>query len=221
MIILMRKLTAIFSGWLAAAALPAADISGQWRAEIDTQIGVQKYLFTFQVDGEKLTGAANADVNGEKLETKLQEGRLTGDTVGFVEPMNFQGSDIRIEYEGKIGANEIQFTRHVGDFATEDFLAKRVEPVPAEMATNASADNRPADGSAALHRPRADRALAGLSMGAGQADADHVAELGFMPAVGEPVHEIHRTVLVGGQHADAFDARGQQDEVENDNACNY
>ena len=34
---------------LAVAFARAADISGQWRAEFDTQIGQQKYLFDFQM----------------------------------------------------------------------------------------------------------------------------------------------------------------------------
>src|ERR1039457_4593425 len=33
---------------LLVATSRAADVAGQWRAEFDTQIGVQKYLFTFQ-----------------------------------------------------------------------------------------------------------------------------------------------------------------------------
>jgi hypothetical protein len=29
--------------------MPAVDIAGQWQAEFDTQVGVQKYRFDFQV----------------------------------------------------------------------------------------------------------------------------------------------------------------------------
>jgi len=148
----IQILTAVLSSLLALVA-QATDISGQWRAEIDTQIGLQKYLYTFQVEGDKLTGKANAEVNDEKREAELLEGKIAGDMVTFAEMIKFQDNDIRIEYTGKVGTNEIQFTRHVGDFATEDFVAKRVEPPPAEMATHASADNRPADGPAALPHP--------------------------------------------------------------------
>ena len=55
-------------------------------------------------------------------------------------------------------------------------------------------------------------------MRAGQANADHVATLGFMPEIGDPVYEIPGTVLVVRQHADAFNADGQQDESENHEA---
>ena len=52
----------------------AADIGGQWHAEFDTQIGLQKYVFTFQTDGSKLTGKAVSEVNGQKRETEVKEG---------------------------------------------------------------------------------------------------------------------------------------------------
>jgi len=133
-------LTAVLSSLLALAA-QAVDISGQWRAEFDTQIGRQKYLYTFQVEGEKLTGKASAEVNGEKREAELMEGKVAGDTVTFVEMIKFQDNDIRIEYTGKLGTNEIQFTRHVGDFATEDFLAKRVAVTNPPAVTNAAAEH--------------------------------------------------------------------------------
>ena len=51
---------------LIMAALPlsllAADITGVWKSEFDSQIGVQKYTFTFKQDGAKLTGKANSEV---------------------------------------------------------------------------------------------------------------------------------------------------------------
>lgn len=117
----------------AAPATPAAtDISGSWHAEFDTQIGMQKYVFTFKVADGKLTGKANAEVNGEKRETELQEGKVSGETVTFVENLKFQDNDLRIEYTGKINGEEISFKRKVADFATEDFVAKRNAPTAAE-----------------------------------------------------------------------------------------
>lgn len=105
----------------------ATDISGKWQAEFDSQIGVQKYVYTFKVDGEKLTGTAAGDRGGEKSSVDIKDGKVAGDTVTFVEPMSFQGQDVTIEYTGKItGDNEIKFSRKVGDFATEDLVAKRV-----------------------------------------------------------------------------------------------
>jgi len=121
---------------------PAKDISGAWQAEFDTQIGMQKYVYTLHVDGEKVTGKANAEVNGEKRETELQEGKVTGDTVKFVENLKFQDNDSRIEYTGKIHGDEISFTRKVADFATEEFVAKRgASPAPAAASSTGSTNS--------------------------------------------------------------------------------
>ncbi len=109
---------------LAASAF-AADVTGTWTAEFDTQIGIQKYVFTFKVDGEKLTGEAVAERMGEKSTVTLTGGTVTGDRIAFTEPLNFQGQDLPITYTGTIAGDEIAFTRKVGDFATEELVAKR------------------------------------------------------------------------------------------------
>ena len=108
-----------------AAAALAADVTGTWTAEFDTQIGVQKYVFTFKVDGEKLTGEAAAERMGEKSTVTLTNGTVKGDQIAFTEALNFQGQEVPITYTGTIAADEITFTRKVGDFATEQLVAKR------------------------------------------------------------------------------------------------
>jgi enterochelin esterase-like enzyme len=110
----------------------AADISGTWKSEFDSQIGVQKYTFTFKQDGTNLTGKANSEVADRKRETELKEAKLDGDKISFVEMFDFQGNDIRIVYKGTISTNELKLTREVGDFAKEEIVAKRDgTPAPA------------------------------------------------------------------------------------------
>ena len=41
--------------------------------------------------------------------------------------LDFQGNQVSITYTGKVAGDEIKFTRKVGDFATEEFVAKRVK----------------------------------------------------------------------------------------------
>ena len=110
-------------------ALPAraADVTGKWKAEFDTQVGVQKYTFDLKADGEKLAGKASFERMGEKGDVDLQDGKVSGDDISFVEPLEFQGNKVAITYTGKVAADEIKFTRKVGDFATEEFVAKRVK----------------------------------------------------------------------------------------------
>jgi len=110
---------------LASLAAPAfgADISGQWTATFNTQVGEQHYVYTFKVDGEKLTGTAKSD-NGT---SELQNGSVKGDDVSFVENLNYQGQQLTITYTGKVSGDEIHFTRDVGGFGKEDLVAKRVK----------------------------------------------------------------------------------------------
>ena len=135
-------------GLIPATAARAGDISGQWRAEFDTQIGQQRYLFTFQVNDGKVAGKATAEVSGQKREVEFKETKLSGDTLTFMETFKSQDNEVPINYTGKVSNNEIKFTRKVGDFATEEFQAKRVEiaVVAAASATNAPAPNRPPRG---------------------------------------------------------------------------
>jgi enterochelin esterase-like enzyme len=121
-------------GLMLAAQAGAANVAGEWKAEFETQIGVQKYTYTLQQDGDKVTGKANSDIAGEKREVELKEGKLEGDTITFVEIFDFQGNQVRIEYKGKIAGEEIKFTRNVGDFATEQFAARRAAAAAAAPA---------------------------------------------------------------------------------------
>ncbi len=99
----------------------AADPTGKWTATFDTMVGQQKYTYEFKLVGDKLTGKAISQ-NGE---VEIQDGKVSGDVITFVENINFQGNDLRIEYTGKISADEIKFTRKVAEYATEELVAKR------------------------------------------------------------------------------------------------
>ena len=99
----------------------AAAIDGAWTATFDTPIGEQHYTYTFKADGEKLTGTAKNDMG----ETPIEEGVIKGDDVTFTENLDFQGQKLSIKYKGKMNGDEIKFTRQVGDFGSEDFVAKR------------------------------------------------------------------------------------------------
>ena len=114
---------------LTLAALPclavAADVTGTWKSEFDSQIGLQKYTYTLKQDGTNLTGKANSEVNDQKREAELKEGKVTGEKISFVEMLNFQGNNIRITYTGTISSNELKLTRAVGNFAKEEIVVRR------------------------------------------------------------------------------------------------
>jgi len=117
------------AGLVLVCAVPAraADATGKWKAEFDSQVGVQKYTYDLKVEGAKVTGKASFERMGQKGEVDLLEGKVTGDDISFVEKLDFQGTQISITYTGKVAGDEIKLTRKVGDFATEEFVAKRVK----------------------------------------------------------------------------------------------
>ncbi len=117
------------AGLVLAGALPAwaGDVNGKWTAQFDTQVGVQKYTFDLKAAGDALTGSAAFERMGDKGTAELKEGKVAGDKVSFVEILDFQGNQVRIEYTGTLAGDEIKFTRKVGDFATEEFVARRVK----------------------------------------------------------------------------------------------
>ena len=123
-----RRLLALAAAIIATGflthAFAAADITGKWTADFDTQIGVQKYTYTFQVKGSELTGTAASEL----ATTVIKNGKVNGDSVTFVEPLDFMGMLLEISYTGKIvNDDQIDFTRQVADVATEKLVAKRVK----------------------------------------------------------------------------------------------
>ena len=124
----MLKRTAYIVIALAATTLLARaqsiDVTGRWTASFDTPIGQQDYTYEFVVKDSVLTGKAKSNIG----EATIKEGKVEGDKVTFVEMLKFQDQEIRIDYTGKIvSADEIKFTRKVGDFGTEELTAKRAK----------------------------------------------------------------------------------------------
>jgi hypothetical protein len=100
-------------------------LDGKWNTEFDSQIGKQKYTYELKADGEKLTGKAVGESQFGKFDTVISEGKVTPEGVSFVENLKLPDREVRIEYSGKLAAGELKLTRKVGDFATEEIVAKR------------------------------------------------------------------------------------------------
>ena len=75
---------------LASLTAFAADVTGTWKADFETQRGLQKYTFTLKQDGTTVTGKASVEREGEKREVEFKEGKAEGDTVTFVELLKVQ-----------------------------------------------------------------------------------------------------------------------------------
>jgi len=116
----------------ASSLLHAANLTGHWTSDFDSQIGPQKYTYDFKTEGGKITGKATYDHSMGKGEVELAAIKLDGDDVSFTETVNIQGNPLTISYTGKIAGDEMKLTRQVGDFGTEQIVAKRTGAASAE-----------------------------------------------------------------------------------------
>lgn len=116
---------------------PEDSLSGNWKVDFDTQIGVQSYAMTFSKEGSELSATAKADVNGRSRDVTFEQVKRSGNTISFVENLKFGGNEIRIEYEGQIDGDTILLSRKVGDFATEKATAKKAKSVDDLVSENA------------------------------------------------------------------------------------
>jgi hypothetical protein len=92
---------------LCLAVAWAADVSGKWKAEMQTPDGqTRTSIFTFQVSGDKLTGT----VAGARGETPISEGKISGDQISFVVVRKFQDNEFKMNYKGKVAGDEIKLT---------------------------------------------------------------------------------------------------------------
>jgi beta-glucosidase len=110
--------------WSLAAAAVAADPSGTWVAEVDTPFGRIPYRYEIRVEGDEVRGM----IRRPEARTRIRDGRLDGDTITFVERVEFGGQYFRIEYRGTVSDDEIQLTRRLEDFGSQSFVARRVVP---------------------------------------------------------------------------------------------
>ena len=143
---IMKTLTQTWAGPICALVLcgtTRADdgVAGEWTAQFDSQIGIQKYTYDFKVSGTNLTGTARGEREQGTNEVIITHGIITTNGISFVEPLKFGENEIRIEYTGKVSGDEIKFHRRVGDFAEEDLVAHRVKRAAA--AAESSGTNAP------------------------------------------------------------------------------
>lgn len=111
----------------ASTLLQAADLAGKWTSEFDSPIGAQKYAYEFKGEGEKIAGKAFFEHSMGKGDSELKSIKVAKDDVSFTETMKIQGNEIVVTYTGKISGDEMKLTRVVGDFGTEQLVAKRVK----------------------------------------------------------------------------------------------
>jgi hypothetical protein len=101
----------------------AADVSGTWKAAIETPNGPFETTFSFKADGDKLTGTTS---NRFQQDAPISEGKIDGDQISFVVVSTFQGNEVRVSYKGKVAGDEIKLTFEIaGRDGALEMTAKR------------------------------------------------------------------------------------------------
>jgi hypothetical protein len=103
----MKTLLALIVFVLTASA---ADVSGTWKAAIETPNGPMETTFKFQVDGSKLTGSTSNQFIGD---TAISDGKVDGDNLTFVVNASFNGNDFKLNYKAKVTGNEMKLTLEI------------------------------------------------------------------------------------------------------------
>ena len=88
--------------------LGAAEVDGKWEAQIEGPQGSMVFTFDLKADGEALTGTVGNEMMGA---SEIQDGKISGDQVEFVQVMQRGDFQIRFNYAGKISGDEMELTR--------------------------------------------------------------------------------------------------------------
>jgi hypothetical protein len=118
----MKRLLAFVAAFSITAS--AAQISGTWKASIQTSNGTFDNTFVFKVYGSKLTDTAKS---GTMPELPISDGLIEGDNIWLTVVQQSDGHDFKMRYTGRINGSEIKLTLEfpIGS-RTVEMIAKRV-----------------------------------------------------------------------------------------------
>ena len=103
----MRALI-LFTGFLFAVALSAADVTGIWTGQVQGRNGeMQEITFRFKQTGDSLTGK----MYGDNEDTPLADGKISGNQIRFAVTNEFGGGRSRFVFSGTVNGAEIELTR--------------------------------------------------------------------------------------------------------------
>ncbi len=110
-------------------ALFAADVNGKYKASIEAPDGTHVLIFNLKTDGGNLTGtvsneSGSADAGGSKID----EGKVQGDTITFSWVTMYQGGPIKLVCKGQVAGSEIKMSMGTedGSWSTE-LTAKKAD----------------------------------------------------------------------------------------------
>ena len=106
------------------AVASAADITGNWKADLQTPQGMVQVSYSFKQAGETLTGTWQT---AQSPTVQISDGKVTGNKISFV--VNIDAAHgLTFAHEGTIKGDEIQLTmKPSGEFPGSEVVAKRVK----------------------------------------------------------------------------------------------
>lgn len=120
---ILAAMTVALVALLVAVPMQAqdADIAGKWETTRETQRGTMTSTFTFQVDGNKLTGTVGSQMG----DTEISEGTVEGNKISFKMVMTRGDRTIEMVYSGTVEGDTITGTMQTPR-GEQPWTAKRV-----------------------------------------------------------------------------------------------
>ncbi|HJK96965.1 MAG TPA: hypothetical protein RMF84_07070, partial [Polyangiaceae bacterium LLY-WYZ-14_1] len=106
---------------VAAAAAPAADLSGEWVLAVELSNGSGTRQVTFEQEGNRLTGTISSS-----MATGPLEGTVEGNRVYFVATVSMSTADFEIVYEATLRDGRlVNGVVDIGDYGSGTFTGER------------------------------------------------------------------------------------------------
>ena len=107
----MKTFSLLMCVVLFAAAALAADVDGKWKGVLNVpNMGETPVTWTFEANGDELTGSVD---QGGGMVMEIKDGKIDGDKISFILPVNMQGNRMDIDYSGVVSKNKIELTLYV------------------------------------------------------------------------------------------------------------
>ena len=105
-------------------AASAADITGNWKGDLETPQGKVTVSYSLKQDGETLTGTWQA---AQSPTVEISEGQIKGDKLSFLVKIGANGA-MTFAHEGKVKGDELELTmKPSGEFPGATVIATRVK----------------------------------------------------------------------------------------------
>jgi len=120
----MRRSAIFMFVLLALAVAAAADVTGKWKGNLETDDGSRELTFNLKADRGKLTGTVEGLLDRS---LDVNEGKVEGATITFSVISEWDGNAVKLVYKGELAGDEIKFSMGTddGSWSTE-IKAKRV-----------------------------------------------------------------------------------------------